>query len=331
MRLARRRFLQLTVSAAALPALPPDEARAAPAVPLKAAIENPSFEWFFLLVDAGKEQGIWTKHGLDLQFTPAAGSAAQLRERVDAGIKLGIVNTAEVLLARSNGTAVKIVASYFGETTARIFVAASGPLKTGTDLDGKRVGIVATTHTSYRTVRFMNRKLGINAEPVPLGRLPDNVAALSAGRIDAFYSAEGAALALVDSGSLRVLLPLSDLYPKPYAAVSVWITEDLINDDPGLAGNFVTATLETVGYLKANLGYASSLYVKRTKAPQDVADRAIASLNQVLTASGRGSGHDLVAAVAGNWQFTVESGAVPAGTTVRIEDAVDTRFLPPER
>src|SRR5712671_1117431 len=30
-----------------------------------AAVENSTFEWFFLLVDAGKEQGIWAKHGLE--------------------------------------------------------------------------------------------------------------------------------------------------------------------------------------------------------------------------------------------------------------------------
>src|SRR5262245_60264655 len=57
-----------------------------------AAVENPAFEWFFLLVDAAKEQGIWAKHSLDPEFVPAAGSAAQLKERVDAGIKIGFVN-----------------------------------------------------------------------------------------------------------------------------------------------------------------------------------------------------------------------------------------------
>jgi hypothetical protein len=30
--------------------------------------ENKSFEWFFLLADAGMQQGIWSKNGLDAQF-----------------------------------------------------------------------------------------------------------------------------------------------------------------------------------------------------------------------------------------------------------------------
>jgi len=121
----------------------------APPYKLEAAIENPAFEWFFLVADAGTEQGIWAKHGLAPEIVTAAGSAAQLKERVDSGVKLGFVNTAEVLLARTSGTHVKIVAGYFGETTARIFVAASSTIQTPKELDRKKIGIVATTHTSY--------------------------------------------------------------------------------------------------------------------------------------------------------------------------------------
>src|ERR1700704_4543924 len=178
----------------------------------KAAAENTTFEWFFLLVDAGNAQGIWARHGLAPEFVPAAGSSAQLKERVDSGIGIGFVNAAEVTLARSNGVPVKTVAGYFGETTARIFVAKNGPIKAVKDLDGKKIGIVAATHTSYRTVLYMNKKLTISAEPVPLGSLANNVAALKAGQIDAFYSAEGAALTLADAGAVRLLLPLADIY-----------------------------------------------------------------------------------------------------------------------
>jgi ABC-type nitrate/sulfonate/bicarbonate transport system substrate-binding protein len=308
----------------------PQARQTAPMAPykFKVAAEHATFEWFFLLVDAGKEQGIWAKNGLDPEFVPVAGSSVQLKELANSGIEIGFANTAEVTLARSIGVPVRTIAGYFGETSARIFVAANGPIKTAKDLDSKKIGIVATTHTSYRTGLFMNRKLAIKAEPVPLGSLANNVAALKSGQIDAFYSAEGAALTLIDSGDLRLLLPLSDIYPKPYTAVVVWTTDDLIKDNPDLVAKFVRATLEIVGYLKAHPSYASSLYIKRTNVPKDVADKAVASLNKVLTSSGRGSGQDLVAAVAGDWQFMTESGAVPAGTAVKIEEVVDTSFLP---
>src|SRR5229473_1292146 len=56
------------------------------------------FEWFFLLVDAGNDLGLWRKNGLEPEFVPAPGTAAQLRERIDAGAKVGFANTAEVTL-----------------------------------------------------------------------------------------------------------------------------------------------------------------------------------------------------------------------------------------
>ena len=181
------------------------------------------------------------------------------------------------------------MAAYFGETTARIFVAANGPIKTAKDLNGKRIGVISATHTSYRTVLYINQKVGITAEPVSIGTLSDNIEALKAGQIDALYSAEGAALTLIDSGDLRLVLPLADIY----TAVVIWATDDLIEKNPDLVGKFVNATLEIVGYLKANPGYASQLYVQRTKAAMEVAEKAVASLNRIFAPSGRGSGKDL--------------------------------------
>jgi NitT/TauT family transport system substrate-binding protein len=300
----------------------------APAKQFKASAGNDNFEWFFLVIDEAKEQGIWTRHGLDPEVVPTAGSAAQLKERVDAGIRIGLVNTAEVLLARSKGTPVKVVAGYFGETSAKIYVKADAPLREPKDLDGKRVGILATTHTSNRAVLYVNAKLRMKAEPVPLGSLANNLAALKSGQIDAFYSAEGAAAALVDAGEIRVLLPLADVYPKPYTAVVIWATDDLIRDDPALVGEFVRGTLESVKYVKENRAHAADLLATKKNVPKSVASRIVAELDKVLTSSGRGSGQDLVAAVAGNWRFTQESDAVAADTALDVNDAVDARFLP---
>jgi NitT/TauT family transport system substrate-binding protein len=299
-----------------------------PARQFKASASNDNFEWFFLVMDEAKAQGIWANHGLDPVLVQTAATAAQLKERVDSGIRIGLVNTAEVLLARSKGARVKVIAGYFGETSAKIYVSASGALQEPNQLDGKRVGILATTHTSYRSVLYVNKKLGVKAEPVPLGTLANNLAALKSGDIDAFYSAEGAAAALVDSGELRVVLPLADVYPKPYTAVVIWATDDLIENDPRLVGAFVQATLESVKYVKENPDHAAALLATKKNVPKAVAARIVAELTKVLVPSGRGSGQDLAAAVEGNWKFTQESGAVPPETALDVSDAVDARFLP---
>ena len=148
---------------------------------LRASGEHTSFEWLFLPISVAKDRGLWTRNGLEPEFIPAAASAVQLKQQVEAGVKIGLVNTAEVLLARSQGTPVKIVAGYLGETVAKIFGRADSPMKTAKELDGKKIGILSATHTSYRAVLYMNDKLGIKAEPVALGDLENNTAALKAG------------------------------------------------------------------------------------------------------------------------------------------------------
>ena len=295
---------------------------------MKVSGENKSFEWFFLLADAGVQQGIWSKNGLDPQFVGAAGSAAQLKEQVASGLKIGWVNTAEVLIARSQGAPVKVVAAHFGDTIAKIFAKPDSAFKTARDLHGKRIGVLSPSHTSYKAVLYLNEKLGIKAEPVATGNLASSVAALNDGKVDAFYSAEGAALGLVASGDLKIAVRLADVYPKPYTAVVVWATDDLIRDHPGVVRGFVAGTLQAVTYLQRNPLAASELYAKRTGAGKALSDKAVAELNEYLTATGRGSGSDLLAAVEGNWRFTKDSGSVPADTAIRIEDAVDSRFLP---
>jgi ABC-type nitrate/sulfonate/bicarbonate transport system substrate-binding protein len=299
------------------------------AVPAKIKIsaENRNFEWFFLIADAASEQGIWRKHGLDPDLVPAAGSYAQLKEQVAAGIKFGWVNTAEALLARSQGAPVKIVAAHFGETIAKIYSRPESPMQASRDLDGKKIGVLAATHTSYKAVMYLNEKLGIKAEPVVLGNLGNNVAALKAGRIDALYSAEGAALGYVETGELRTLSRLADVYPRPYATVVVWATDDYVREHPQLVRGFVKATLESVDYLNKHPAAASAMYQKQTKSTRGVADRAVAELNALLTSAGRGSGNDLAASVAGNWKFTKESGAAPAEASIAIDEVVDARFV----
>jgi hypothetical protein len=74
-----------------------------------------------------------------------------------------------------------------------------------------------------------------------------------------------------------------------------------------------------VKYLKENPDQAIDLYIAKTSAPRNLASRAVTELNKFLIPSGRGSGQDLVSAVEGNWKFTKDSGAIPAGTNVNIQ------------
>jgi hypothetical protein len=87
----------------------------------------------------------------------------------------------------------------------------------------------------------------------------------------------------------------------------------------------VKATLDTVKYLRDNPSYAADLYIKKTNAPRELAEKATYIS---WTPDGRGGGLELASPVRNTWQFAIDTGAVPSLVNLKIEDAVDVRFLP---
>lgn len=191
----------------------------------------------------------------------------------------------------------------------KVYVKADGPIHTVKDLDGKKIGVVSLAHITYRGALYLADKSRIKIEAVPIGNITNRVVALKLGRVEAIAGVEPDPLRLVDSGELRILVNMSDIRPKPDVGVAIWAAEDLMEKNPGLVRKFVRAILETVKYLKENPGYQTDLYVKVTNAPRDVAEKAVSQRD--WQPSGRGSGSDLMRAVANNWQWNRESGAIP--------------------
>lgn len=291
-----------------------------------ASAYNLSLEAYALIVDAGGEHGIFLRHGLDPEWVTRPGraiSAADLKELIAQGTQIGMSSPSEILIARIQGLPVKFVAGFVGETLVRVYAKADGPVKTAKDLDGRKIG--PTSAAVHRHIAYLSRRLGINAEAMPFTNLDNSISALMEGRIDAIITAEARALALVDRGELRVVMKVADHRPSPELNNALWATEDMIRRDPDLVKRFVNTTLETVRYLKDNPQYAAGLITKRTNMAADVANKVVSQFD--WTPSGRPGG-DLLMATANYWQVLKQTGAVPANSELKIEDVVDSRFLP---
>jgi len=130
----------------------------APVVPdkFKADGYSPRVEATFLIADAGKDRGIWAKYGLDPDFVYNPGgrssSVADIKAGVAAGTQIGLSGGNALILARSQGVQVKLIAGYLGENhNIKIYVRADSTIKTLKDLDGKKVGVVNTI-ASYKAL-----------------------------------------------------------------------------------------------------------------------------------------------------------------------------------
>jgi len=303
----------------------------APSLEKFKAFSPRDWEVTFPIIDAGKDRGLWAKHGLDPEWrytTPGSSLVVEAKQLLEEGFKIGFASTS-IPLIRADGVPIKIVAGIQGKDSGnRLYVKADSPIKTVKDLNGKKVGVPSFTNPEYRNTLYITNKFGIKPELVLTENVTNSIVYLKLGKVDAFYTFSPAALRLVDSGELRVLARLADFQRSPMVNAVIWAADDLIEKDPGLVQRLVRATLEIVVYLKENPTYLAELYQKRTNAPIDVAEKAVSEL--FYTPEGRGEGVDLVLSVRNSWEFQKDSGAIPASIweKVKVEDAVDVRFLP---
>jgi ABC-type nitrate/sulfonate/bicarbonate transport system substrate-binding protein len=281
----------------------------------------------FLVIEAGKEKGIWTSNGLDPQFvtTRRGFTAGDIEQQLASGIKIGLSSTNEPLLAMSAGVPVKIVASYVGNVPQKIFVKTDGPIKVIEDLSGKNIGVSSNTSATARITAYVTSRFGVKPQLVSVGNTANLLVALREGRVDAFTSSDPAVLRLVDSGELRILAFVSDVVPRPHSSFVIWAADDIIQKNPDLVKKFVKAALDTVKHLRENPSYAAELYVKRTNATRDLAEKALSQLDWTP----RMGGAELSTVVRNSWQYASDYGAIPSNIIpVKVEIAVDSRFLP---
>ena len=299
----------------------------------KAVSESVRSEGAYLRVDAGKDLGIFASNGLDPDWVtpsthrPRSGSvlgAADIKDLVESGVKIGYSSGIESVKAMFQGVPIKVVAVTTGETTFKVFVQPDGPIRTMNDLNGRKIGVDAIPGPYYVQFLALTRIHGIKAEAISTGNDTQNLVALKVGRVDAFLSPSVSILQLVDTVEIRILLRMADILPKPFVSTDVWATDDLIEQNPELVKRFVKATLETIKYLKENPSYAADLVVKKSGASKELAMKTVTQLDWTPSSSGA----DLIKGITNMSEFAKKTGSVSADANLRIEDAVDIRFLP---
>jgi NitT/TauT family transport system substrate-binding protein len=207
----------------------------------------------------------------------------------------------------------------------KIFVKTDGPIKVIEDLSGKNIGVSSNTSATARITAYVTSRFGVKPQLVSVGNTANLLVALREGRVDAFTSSDPAVLRLVDSGELRILAFVSDVVPRPHSSFVIWAADDIIQKNPDLVKKFVKAALDTVKHLRENPSYAAELYVKRTNATRDLAEKALSQLDWTP----RMGGAELSTVVRNSWQYASDYGAIPSNIIpVKVEIAVDSRFLP---
>jgi NitT/TauT family transport system substrate-binding protein len=204
----------------------------------------------------GKSKGFFTNHNIDLTLSTAQGGAAIVPAVAAGQDQFGFSNTVSVLIASSNGIALKAVAS--GNSTAGVadadfsgLVVKDAAIKSPKDLVGKKVATNTLKNVVDVSIKELVKKDGGDPGKVNLVELafPDMAAALDRGDVSGAFLVEPF-LSAAKAKGWRVLGSFASV--DPTMEVALYVTSaNLARSNPDLVARFTAAMKESLAYADA--------------------------------------------------------------------------------
>lgn len=247
----------------------------------------------FLMADVGKEQGIFKKHGIDLDIIGTRGSA-KLHQALAAGsADIGLGSGVGLGFVSKGAPEIGFLASHGAPLNLGIVVSNNSPLyKKGMsvkDLKGRKIGVSTPSSLTY----FLSRRLaaeqgwgpdGITA--VPLGGLSAQLAAAKAGNTAAFVMSIDAGFNLEARKSGRVFLAFGD-YIKDFHTHVLFVTNKFRNKKPDTVKRFARAWLESTKFVLNNKEAMVQRAMKQLKFSRLVASKSYDVESPAFSTTGR--------------------------------------------
>lgn len=207
----------------------------------------------------GTKKGFFAKHNIKLTLTEAQGGAAIVPGVVSNKFQFGFSNVTSLVLAKSKGLPLKIVANGNNSTgTVRkdfgsVIVPDDSPIKRARDLEGKKVAINTLKNINESTVRAAVTADGGDETKVKFVELPfpDIVPALEKGEVDAGQVVEPFQTIGKQGGMREVAWNMADPI-KDMTVAAYFTTEQQLKKDPDLAQRFTAAVGESLAYAESH-------------------------------------------------------------------------------
>jgi NitT/TauT family transport system substrate-binding protein len=211
----------------------------------------------------GIEKGYFKEFGLEIDTTPAPGGAALLPALAAGQFQVAFSNTTSTLLAIGEGLPFRFVTAGCstgaqGPDLAGLMVRTDSPIRSGTDLEGKRVAVNNRNNIMWiRTASWIDKNQGHSDRTtfveIPF---PQMVDALAGGQVDAAMVNEPFLSVGLQAHKDKVKVlswPMSDTAPSgvvsQYVANNDWLTKN-----PELAERFARGLGRGVGWVRQNQG-----------------------------------------------------------------------------
>jgi NitT/TauT family transport system substrate-binding protein len=208
----------------------------------------------FAPVEIGAAEGIWAKHGLEVETVIFAGDAKLQQGLVANSVDFGL-GSGPAMGFLAKGVPAKAVGALANEPLSMgLIVGPSPAIQKPDDLKGKRIGVTTAGSLSYWLARELSRQMGWGSngiEPVGLGAMTAMLAALKRGQIDGVILSSSQGYGLEKTGDGRLLLKFGT-YIKDFHTHVIFATDAMIADKPDQVRRFLAGWKDVIAFMAAN-------------------------------------------------------------------------------
>ncbi|HEV2783477.1 MAG TPA: ABC transporter substrate-binding protein [Actinophytocola sp.] len=204
----------------------------------------------------GVQKGIFAEHRLDVELVAQQGGAAIIPNLVSGEMQIGGSNMVSVLLARSTGLPLKIIApgtSVGADPNtdfSAVIVAADSPVTRPQDLAGKSIAVNTLKNVSEVALKAALEANGVDIGAIKLVELPfpSMLPAVEKHQVDAAFVIEPFVTMARGAGARLLLRPYVE--SKANLGVGTYsATEQYIRQSPAVISAFQAAAAQTARYI----------------------------------------------------------------------------------
>jgi len=246
----------------------------------------------------GIAKGFFKEEGLDVQVVNTTGGAAAVPGVASGQFDFAFGNIVSVLLARSQGIDLKVIAEgnsstgKEGEDFGGIVVPPGSSITSSKQLGEKTVAVNNLKNVGDTTVRASVRQAGGDPSNIKFVELafPDMPAALAKKQVDAAWVVEPFYSIAQEQGAKVIASSFVDTAPD--MTVGTYFTNaDTLIDRPELTKHFVAAVKKSLKYASDNPDEARQALLTYTKItlpawPQEINDESVETIAALMRVDG---------------------------------------------
>jgi NitT/TauT family transport system substrate-binding protein len=246
-------------------------------------------QFAFVPADIGVDQGIFKKHGIDVEIS-AFGGDAKMVQALTAGSLDVALGGGPALATIVKGAPMKAVAALAdAPNTIMLVVLKDGPIKTVDDLKGRTVSVSTAGSLTYWLTQQLSRAHGWGDDGIkitPLGASDAQIAALKTKQIDGVTTDSVTVYKFVETGSGRILVKFADQI-KDFHVHNIYASNELMQNKPEALKAFLAGWFETIAYMRANRQATIDMTVKDTGVSPAVAAESYDDTMPIMNNTGK--------------------------------------------